>query len=342
MLFRRAKEITAHLEPLRRPSLSSNDIVAAVAARRADGLPVEPRHLPICVGAATLHADTCAAMPAKCSGVPSPRVRMLLESPDPTIDYRAFISHTVASMFWDGYALILLDRPAPLTTSVRLLSAAAAQYDPAANVWRYDGETIRNELVYTVTFDGAAEGGPVAPGVSPLQQCHRPLTMYGYAYRYLIDYFAQGGNPSSILRTTHPVTGERANELVDEWITARAQRRPAVMDPTISLEVPAASGELQATLSVLDVCAAEVGRMLNVPPSLLNAPSLGSGMQYRNVADELRRFIALSLNPTWMSRLESFFRTITGDPTVQLDPAPLLELYAETGNAQQGVTNVVA
>jgi hypothetical protein len=31
------------------------------------------------------------------------------------------------------------------------------------------------------------------------------------------------------------------------------------------------------------------------------------------------------------------FRTLTGDPTIQLDPAPLLELYTETADAQEGI-----
>ena len=338
MRFRRANKITEQLDTFARSQLDVNALVAAVASRRLDGLPVDPRSLPICVGAATLHADTLSVMPARSSaGMMTPRVAMLLESPDPTTDYRSFIAQCVGSMFWDGYAPLLLDRPAPLTSSVRLLSASATHYDATDNVWRHNGDPISPELIYSVNLiEDPSEG---VPGSSPLRRCWQALSTYGYAYRYLHDYFAQGGNPSSILRTNHPVSGERANELVDEWITARAQRRPAVMDPTITLEVPASSGELQATLSVLDYAASEVGRLLNVPPSLLNAPSLGSAMNYANTADESRRWIALSLNPSWMSRLESMFRTLTGDPTIQLDPSPLLELYSETATAQKGLTN---
>ena len=339
MRFRRANKITEQLETFGRSQLDVSALVTAVASRRLEGLPVSPRSLPICVGAATLHADTVSAMPARSSSdLMTTRVAMLLESPDPTTDYRSFVAQCVTSMYWEGYAPLLLDRPAPLTSSVRLLPASVTHYDATSNVWRYHGDPIAPELIYSVNLiEDPSEG---VPGTSPLQRCWQALSMYGYAYRYLHDYSAQGGNPSSILRTTHPVNGERATELVDEWITARAQRRPAVMDPTISLEVPPSSGELQATLSVLDYAASEVGRLLNVPPSLLNAPSLGSAMQYANTADESRRWIALSLNPSWMSRLESMFRTLTGDPTIQLDPSPLLELYAETVSAQEGRTNV--
>ena len=334
MRFSRSKKISDELATFARSELDVSSLIAAVASRRADGLPVDPRSLPICVGAATLHADTVSAMPARSAAATSPRVRMLLESPDPTTDYRSFIAQCVTSMYWEGFAPLLLDRPAPFTSSVRLLSAAHTHFDPTDAVWRYNGETIAAGLVYSVNLiEDVTEG---VPGTSPLRRCWQALSMYGYAYRYLIDYFAQGGNPSSILRTNHPVNGERATELVDEWITARAHRRPAVMDPTVSLEVPPSSGELQATLSVLDYASSEIGRLLNVPPSLLNAPALGSSMTYSNTSDETRRWIALSLNPTWMARLESMFRTVTGDPTIQLDPAPLLELYNETADAQKG------
>ena len=335
MRFSRTAKITEELESFARSDLDVSALVAAVATRRADGLPVDPRSLPICVGAATLHSDTVSAMPARAAGAVTPRVRMLLESPDPTTDYRSFVEQCVLSMYWEGFAPLLLDRPAPLTSSVRLLDATNTQYDSSQNVWRYNGDEISLELIYSINLiDDPSDSGP---GESPLRRCWQALSMYGYAYRYLIDYFAQGGNPSSILRTTHPVNGARATELVDEWITARSTRRPAVMDPTVSLEVPASSGELQATLSVLDYASSEVGRLLNVPPSLLNAPALGNSLTYSNTADETRRWIALSLNPTWMSRFESMFRTLTGDPTIQLDPAPLLELYTETADAQEGI-----
>lgn len=305
-----------------------SEVINYVAAARADGLPVEPDQLPIAVGAATLHADTVAAMPARTDQPRAvPRVLNFLERPDPDTDYRAFIHACVLAMFWHGYAPIALDRPAGGTSSARCLDPTQTIYDPSTDRWWYNGEQLDSRLVYPLSLMNDPRRGPL--GESPLRRCYQALSMYGYAYRYLIDYFAQGGNPSSILKTTHPVKGDRATELVTEWITARQQRRPAVMDPTITLEVPQASGELAATLSVLDHGAAEVARLLNMPGSLVNAPSLGSSLNYSNTVDELRRWIALSLKPTWMARIESMMRTLTGDPTVYLDPSELLAIYAD-------------
>ena len=65
-----------------------------------------------------------------------------------------------------------------------------------------------------------------------------------------------------------------------------------------------------------------------MPGSLVNAPSNGYSLTYANIADEMRRWIALSLKPTWMARWESAFRTLTGDPTIYLDPTELLDTYA--------------
>lgn len=331
MRFRRS---TPDLEQYVRADVSLvSEVIGYVAAARVDGLPVKVDDLPITVGASTLHADTVAAMPARSQSPSLPsRVRDLLERPDPSTDYRAFVHAGTLAMFWHGYATLLLDRPAPLTVSAEVIDPLRVSWTRQTG-WTIDGISVRDDLILAIPLMNDPRNSKV--GESPLDRCDQALSMYGYCYRYLIDYFAQGGNPSSILKSTHALgnapdatTGlTRAEAIVSEWITARMERRPAVMDPTISLEIPNSSGELAATLSVLDYCSAEVARLLNMPGSLVNAPSNGS-LTYQNVADEMRRWIALSLKPTWMARWESAFRSLTGDPTIYLDPTDLLDTYA--------------
>lgn len=334
MRFRRSTdaELTQFTRAVVDVSLVS-EMIGYLAASRSDGLPVAVDDLPITVGASTLHADTVAAMPARSrSEKVTPRVRDLLDRPDPDLDYREFIHSGTLAMFWKGYAALLLDRPAPMTVSVEVLDPSRVSWS-AQTGWVVDGTEVDDDLILPISLLNDPRRGPL--GESPLTRCHQALSMYGYAYRYMIDYFAQGGNPSSILKSTHALGNQplpsgltRSQEIVSEWVTARQQRRPAVMDPTISLEIPASSGELAATLSVLDYCSAEVARLLNMPGSLVNAPSNGTSLTYSNVADEMRRWIALSLKPTWMARWESAFRTLTGDPTIYLDPTDLLDTYA--------------
>ena len=311
-----------------------SEVIGYLAAARTDGLAVEADRLPITVGAAQLHSDTVAAMPARSTAATVPRrVSMLLERPDPDTDYRATVHAGTIAMFWHGYATLLLDRPAPSTNSVTVLDPLDVSYN-AFDGWTVSGEHVPDNLILAIPLLNDPRR-PSIIGESPLRRCDQALSMYGYAYRYMIDYFAQGGNPSSILKANHALGNQvlasgstRAEEIVSEWVTARQQRRPAVMDPTISLEIPASTGELAATLSVLDYCSAEVARLLNMPGSLVNAPSNGYSLTYANVADEMRRWIALSLKPTWMARWESAFRTLTGDPSIYLDPTELLETYA--------------
>lgn len=310
-----------------------SEVVGLLAAQRVDGTPVAVDQLPITVGASTLHADTVAAMPAR-SKAPSVnrRVRDLLERPDPDTDYRSTVHAGTLAMFWHGYATLLLDRKAPMTNSVSVVDPTQVRWTIQEG-WSIAGVAVDDDLILSIPLLNDPRRGPL--GESPLGRCDQALSMYGYAYRYMIDYFAQGGNPSSILKSTHNLgnaplaSGKtRAQEIVEEWISARQERRPAVMDPTISLEIPQSTGELAATLSVLDYCSAEVARLLNMPGSLVNAPSNGYSLTYANIADEMRRWIALSLKPTWMARWESAFRELTGDPTIYLDPSDLLDTYA--------------
>lgn len=331
-MFRRPR--SQHLDTFTRSDVSLvSEVVGYLATARADGLPVAPDELPIAVGAATLHSDTISAMPARsrAASVP-PRVAHLLERPDPGTDYRATIASTVLAMFWHGYSPWLLDKPAPFTTTVTTIDPRRASWDRVSDVWTIGGKQVPGDRIYCVTL--IDDPCSASPGVSPLRRCWQALSMYGYAYRHLIDYFAQGGNPMAILKSQTRLGNipdadgvTPATQIVNEWITARQTRRPAVMDPDISLEVPANNGELAATLGVLDHGAAEVARLLNMPASLVNAPTMGSSLNYANVQDELRRWIALSLAPSWMSRIESAFREITGDPTIYLDPTELLAVY---------------
>lgn len=309
-----------------------SQVIGYISAQRADGLAVAVEDLPITVGASTLHADTVAAMPARTRSTNPPRrVKDLLERPDPSTDFRSFVHSGTLAMFWHGYATLLLDRPAPMTVSAQVIDPLRVHWT-TGNGWNIDGVDVDDSLVYAIPLLNDPRRGPL--GESPLRRCDQALSMYGYAYRYLIDYFAQGGNPSSILKSNHnlgnavlPSGKTRAEEIVSEWISARQERRPAVMDPTISLEIPSSTGELASTLSVLDYCSAEVARLLNMPGSLVNAPSNGS-LTYQNVADEMRRWIALSLKPTWLARWESAFRALTGDDSIYLDPRDLLDTYA--------------
>lgn len=322
------------LERFQRSDVSLiSEVVSVIASRRAEGVPIPTRDLPIVVGAEQLHADTVAAMPARTESTsPTPRVRALLERPDPDVDYRDTVSLATSAMFTEGYAALLLDRPVPGTTSATALEPESVSWTPSGG-WRVDGDPIPDELILSIPLLPDRTGH--TPGRSPLQRCDQALQMYGWAYRFLVDYFAQGGPPSQILKAQHALgnaeigdTGKtRAELIVEEWIAARQARRPAVMDPTISLEVPPQSGELSAVSAILDFASAEVARLLNMPSSLVNAPTQGYSLTYSNVSDDVRRWIALSLGPTWLSRWASAFRTLTGDPTVFLDPAPVVALY---------------
>ena len=324
---------------------STSELIGTIAASRAAGDPVTYDSLPITVGAAQVHADMLSAMPARTDSTDG-RVLRLLADPDadPDTDYRATIAAGTLAMFWKGYAPLLLDRPAPYTTSFRVLDPNSTDFDydwrdpRTITAWRVNGEPVPVNRIYAVSLLDDPRHGPV--GESPLRRCAAALEMYGYAYRHMIDYYAAGGNPSSILKVNHALTATRASEIVDEWITARQTRRPAVMDPMVSLEVPPVSGELDATIRVLDHAAAEVGRLLNMPGSLINAPSLGAPLTYTNVADEFRRWLVVSLKPTYMARWESAFRTLSGADDVWLDPGPLLDTFTGTGaDSDTGVSS---
>lgn len=320
-----------------------SEVLDALAAMRGDDLPVPPDRLPIAVGASLLHADMVAAMPPTSPEPLDQRQRRLLAQPDPEQPRELTTHQAIQSAYWTGRAFLLLDQPAPRTTSFRVLPPAfvAPEYDPLdplrVTAWNVNGERWpiggEGDRIYQVKILDDPRRGPL--GESPLSRCHEALTLYGYAYRYLVNWFVGGGLPSLVLKTATERTPAEATQLIESWTTARRERRPAVMGPLVNLEIPETNGELASILTLLDHASAEFGRALNLPGSLVNAPSLGAPLTYTNTADEFRRWLAISLGPTWCRAWRLALSRLSG-AVVELDSAPALQLFADATAAAAG------
>ena len=167
-----------------------------------------------------------------------------------------------------------------------------------------------------------------------MRRCATALDMYGWAYRYLTDYFGSGGNPSSLLKSKRKLSDVEATKRADDWVAARRARRPAVMPHDLEFEVPASTGDLAAAIQVLEFATAEIGRMCNVPASIINAAVTGYSLTYSNLSDEFRRWLAVSLRPTWIRRIErGFTRLLPFGYRARLDPGDLFDQPATATSA---------
>lgn len=312
-LFRRSDP---GLEP-DEPHAAITAAVDAISQRRAGAPPVLLEELPVVVGLANLHATTIAALRLEAvdgAGVARVTQPPIVTRPDPGEPAGDTMHKIAQSLWWRGNAWALVSwepgaRPEDGVGSAVALrvvnpSTVTLVPDPADSLavlaWEIDGYRYDPLDVLHVKINDDPRRGPM--GRAPLEQARGALDWYGWAVWHLGSYYAQGGNPSSILKSTRRLTASRAADTVAEWTAARQARRPATMGPDWSLEVPQAA-DMGGTVEALAEACAEVCRAVNVPPSLGNAPS-SSSLTYSNTAEELRRWLALGLRPGWLAPIE--------------------------------------
>lgn len=316
-------------------------ISAAFAARSQTGTGLTVEELPIAQGLVALISDSIAAMDLYAVDGPTytarrlPNVYHVLEQPDPDEDRGDTLHKLVQSMFWGGVnggnAWALrgpIDPVSGAVDAITVLNPDEVGWLPnprnslKVGRWTLNGAGYERGALVWWKLNDNPRTGPL--GRSPVAMAARALDMYGWAYRYIADYFAGGGNPGSVLKSKLELPPTRIAELADEWTTARQQRRPAFLPNWLDLDIPPNSGEVASVVAVLEFAAAEFARLCNVPPTLVNAPTPGYSLTYSNTSDEFRRWLAVSLRTTWVRRLERGFSSLLPDGVyARLDPAPL-------------------
>lgn len=301
------------------------EVISTLAAARLDGDAVPVEQLPVAVGLANLHADVLAAMPMLTNTRSTPAI---VTQPNPEESRHTTQHKLVQSLFWTGNGYALRGRDATIILNPNDVAYDPDPYDSTrVAAWYVNGQTVARDRIVHVKINDDPRRGPL--GKSPLSVASEPLKMYGHAYAYLSMFFAGGGNPSTVLRRTGPSnTLYDPATAADDWVEARKARRPAVLPSGWELQVPSNNGEMEAVARILEQCAVEVARLVNAPPSLVNAKANGS-MTYSNVHGEIARWLSLSLVPTWITRLEDFWTDLAGVP-VELDTDVMFRLVAPT------------
>jgi phage portal protein BeeE len=336
---------------LGRESVGSVDaqILEAVAAR-LDHL--DPWTLPVVVAGRMLIADTVATMPIvavrgaeRVSPTPA-----LLKRPDPREPVRLTLERIVNNLtrhgvaWWrvydygsDGYPLAIR-----VVDSHRVQYQLSAAGDEVAEVW-VDGirAPLRGPGSMRYLSFITDDDGPI--GTSPLLEIRTALEQLATVYRFSAEYYDYGAAvpPYAIKHPTRQ-TATQAEAFMAQWTAARAQRRPAFLSGGVELETfspqSAADALLTDAINYLDSVA---GRVLLIPPSLLNLVSSGS-LTYSTTDAEFRRWLQLGLYPGYLSRIAAAFTDMLPrgveavfdtSNLVRMDFGARISTYAQSINA---------
>lgn len=286
---------------------------AALLATLADELEqLDIFELPAVVAGRQLIADVAATLPMVAHDGrrrldPTPS---LLRRPDPAMPARRFVESVVNAMTRHGVAWLEVtvtgSNGYPLAVAQVRNERVTWQLSPNGQrvqfVW-IDGQPADLDRIRWVGY--VHDGDPV--GTTPLETVRTVLRQQVEVFRYSADYYGTAAVPPYAVVHPNRLTAEQSTAMMDQWLLARSERRPALLSGGVSLETyggqSASDAMLLDAVNYLDAMAA---RVLQIPPSLLNVVSQSS-LTYSNTTDEFRRWLQLGLYPGVLARLEGVF-----------------------------------
>jgi len=243
----------------------------------------------------------------------------------------------------DSRAVQLLNRPAPGSTSVDLVSQIVTHLvvhgDAFIGKFRSDGEIVQlglldptqvqvelngRRVLYTITSGGQrSEHGPEdilhikamsadgLRGMSPVAQCRSALGLNENLRESSRQYFAQGSRPSGILTTPYGGT-DQIERVAAAWSARHGgvenMHKVAVLTGDVSFTPIAFSADDSQFLQQRELSTREIARIFRVPAWAIDGAT-GDSLTYSNVQEQARALVTYSLRP-WIVRIE---RAITND-----------------------------
>jgi HK97 family phage portal protein len=281
---------------------------------------LRPEQLPPVIAARTLIADTVAQLPitAVRNGMPLKKPPAIIRQPDPTEPTWATLHRIVMHLTANGNAWLRVtswdaaDRPQSL--EVLNPDDVAPELDEYGQVlavrWR-DRRLNVAPFGDDVIHIGLIESkGPHGVGDSPLTLARGALDSIAALYGYQASYWANGGQPSLLIKVPHRVNRAEADQIREDFLTThRGRAVPAVLWGGAELQPWAGTAADLQLSEAHDNAVAEVARLYRIPPSLLNAKS-GDSLTYSTVAEQLRSWLMTGLQ-AYLVRIEAAFTELT-------------------------------
>lgn len=268
----------------------------------------------------------------------------------------------------DSRAVALLDRPAPGSTGVDLISQIvchlAVSGDAFIGKFRSDGEIVQLGLLdptqvqvaldgrrirYTITTAGRrSEHGPEdilhikamsadgLTGMSPVTQCRTALGLNESLRESSRQFFDHGSRPSGILTTSAAGNNEQLGLVAEGWSARHGgvenMHRVAVLSGDVSFTPISFSADDSQFLQQRELSTREIARIFRVPAWAIDGAT-GDSLTYSNVQEQNRALVTHSLRP-WVTRIERAIANdadlCPGNTYVQFDLDGLLRADAAT------------
>lgn len=215
--------------------------------------------------------------------------RTLLAQPDPNTTRQHVLTWTVDDLMFGGIAwwrITARDQQGYPTRAERIGPGRwSVDYTTDGAHLRIDGQVVPDRDL--IRFDGPDEG-ILLTGARTLRTCLQIDQAVRNALAVPMDFLrlAEGAaeldaTPGSGNPDDETDTRSQIDVLLDEWATARSTRSTAFLNRAIEHGINQFDATRAQLAELRQAQAAEVARLLNLPPSGVNAPQ-ASGMTYTN------------------------------------------------------------
>jgi hypothetical protein len=137
-------------------------------------------------------------------------------------------------------------------------------------------------------------------GVGPLEQAGGRMLTAGILAKYVREVASNGGIQLQTLETDQALTAEDAQDVLNDWVTKRAQNLgyPPVLDNSLKLvDHPSVSPKDMAMIEVAQFTEGRIADLLGVPRALVGLPT-GDSFTYSNVSSWFDHHDRAMLRPT--------------------------------------------
>ncbi len=160
-------------------------------------------------------------------------------------------------------------------------------------------------------------------GVGPLQLCGAAVSVGVEAQEWAANFFAEGGNPSLLIKKAGMLSGEldgkgmsEADYFLTQWMN-KPHNEPRLVDEGVE-DVKEISYNTQGAqmLDSRDYQNGDAARMFGVPGSLLEYNTPGSSLTYQNLEQEFTKFVRGCLLPYFLEPIEQHMSDLLTRSTV--------------------------
>lgn len=328
------------LEPLQQRTafLDAPDMSTQIAAVRRTQQATRPWRLPSIIEAlgvpaisraVTLISNTTGslAMQAFRDGATMPDVPRVVSRPDPYQTPREFYRDSAYCLATRGeYVWWIASRDTDGTPSALVvvpLAELSVEENPRNRLFpvyrwgtvkstRYSGANPTGDFVHQTYL---REPGQLR-GMGPLQLGMAAASVSVEAQEWAANFYADGGNGGTILRSSITVSDEEAALLRNDWVSI-PNNVPRVIDPRIEdVKQNPVDPQGAQMLAARDWQNGEAARMFGMPGALVEYSAPGSSLTYQNVESIWRQFQAGCLTPNYLEPIEQGMSDLLSRSTV--------------------------